>query len=413
LTGTVLKRSGALAAVGIGLLLLLGGCASTRPAITAKQHEPLQRAAAEWPEERLLDVWIEVFDPGEIVPAGQGGGWEFPQIRTAEAHFMPVHLRDTLEKTGYWGAVRVVPKGVEGAEILLRGTLLQSDGEYLRLHVTASDVSGRLWFSSVYEAHAPYDPGQGSSRRYYRQDRFQSVYHAIANDLARYRARFGARDTRRLRQLAQLRFAADLSPEAFSRYLGKDALGHYQVLRLPAATDPMQIRIAAIRERDLLLVDTLNGHYDNYYREMETPYREWHKALATERAALREAEDNANGRKLLGAAAIVGALALEAFGGNSVRASTSSLRSLMLVGGTYALKTGFDMDSETLIHKDAIEELGESFSAEVAPLVVNVQGEVHELSGSAENQFRQWRRLLRQIHAVENGIGESAGEAMP
>jgi hypothetical protein len=135
--------------------------------------------------------------------------------------------------------------------------------------------------------------------------------------------------------------------------------------------------------------------------------------LKEERSALREAQSEASNRKLLGAAAIVGAIALEAFGGRDVRASTGSLRSLMLVGGGYALKTGFDMDEETLIHKDAIAELGDSFASEVTPLVVEVEGEVHELTGSAETQFRQWRDLLRQVYASETGLIDSAPEERP
>lgn len=399
--------------LAMALLLLLAGCASTPSSNTPARYAPLQRAAAELPEDQLLDVWIEVFDPGQIRSGeAQDGAWEFREIREAEARFIPVHLRDTLQKTGYWGAVRVVPQGASGADVRVRGSLLQSDGERLVLRVTVSDASGRHWFSSVYQANAPLD-NTPRRRRYQRQEMFQSVYNAIANDMARYRARLDRRDSRELRQIAQLRFAEDLSPEAFSDAIGRDESGRYRVLRLPAEDDPMYRRILAIRERELLLVDTLNGHFDNYYREMETPYRQWRSALKEERSALREAQSEASNRKLLGAAAIVGAIALEAFGGRDVRASTGSLRSLMLVGGGYALKTGFDMDEETLIHKDAIAELGDSFASEVTPLVVEVEGEVHELTGSAETQFRQWRDLLRQVYASETGLIDSAPEERP
>ena len=76
----------------------------------------------------------------------------------------------------------------------------------------------------------------------------------------------------------------------------------------------------------------------------------------------------------------------------------------MIVGGAYAVKTGFDKASEATIHRDAIKELGESFASETRPLVVEVEGETHQLTGSAEEQYSKWRALLKQIYASETGL---------
>jgi hypothetical protein len=65
------------------------------------------------------------------------------------------------------------------------------------------------------------------------------------------------------------------------------------------------------------------------------------------------------------------------------------------------------MDSETDIHRDAIIELDESFSMEARPLVVEVEGETHELTGSAEAQYAQWRALLKRIYISETGFSDS------
>ena len=110
-------------------------------------------------------------------------------------------------------------------------------------------------------------------------------------------------------------------------------------------------------------------------------------------------------RKLLGAAAILGAIAIES--SNNGYYGTSVLRDSMILGGAYAIKTGFDKDSETEIHRDAIVELDESFSSEAKPLVVEVEGNVHELTGSAEAQYAQWRALLKRIYASETGFSGS------
>jgi hypothetical protein len=83
------------------------------------------------------------------------------------------------------------------------------------------------------------------------------------------------------------------------------------------------------------------------------------------------------------------------------------LRDTLVLGGAYAIKTGFDKSSETGIHRDAIIELDESFSTEAGPMVVEVEGETHELTGSAEAQYAQWRALLKRIYASETGLAGS------
>jgi hypothetical protein len=234
---------------------------------------------------------------------------------------------------------------------------------------------------------------------------FQPLYNTIANDLAEFRAKLDAAETTAIRRVAALRFAADLAPEAFAGYLETDR-DKYRVVHLPAADDPMYRRVQAIRDRDFLLIDTLNGHFDNFTRQMASPYTEWRKARSEEAAALRKLEREAWQRKLLGAAAILGAIAVES-SNNGSNAGSSVLRDVMVVGGVYAIKTGFDKSSETGIHRDAITELDESFSAEARPMVVEVEGETHELTGSAEVQYTKWRALLKRIYASETGLAGS------
>ena len=119
---------------------------------------------------------------------------------------------------------------------------------------------------------------------------------------------------------------------------------------------------------------------------------------------LREVERQAMTRKILGIGAIVGAIALGASSNRDTRISTSTLRQAMLIGGFMAAKSGFDKDEEKQIHIDAMEELGISFESEASPMVVEVEGEAHRLTGSVETQYAQWRDLLHKIHAAETGI---------
>jgi len=393
------------------LLIFIAGCTTTAAKKNVEEQETLQKINQELPEEQLLDVWIELFDPGELPKKENDARGLSMEIREAEARFMPVHLRGVMEKTGYWGAVRVVPRDTEGAEVLVKGTIKASDGEVLTLEIIALDASGRQWFTRTYQSSAVAADYNELSEA---NDSFEPVYHAIANDLAQFRDTLTDRERITIREVAALRFAADMVPDAFGGHLSKDDKGRYSLVRLPAEDDPAYQRVLIIRERDFLLIDTLNGHYDNYYRDMSFPYEEWRKARSIEAEALREVKKKANTRKALGVAAIVGAIAIEALGGSNTRASTGTARDVMVIGGLYAIKSGMDINAQSTIHQEAIEELGVSFSSEAKPMVVEVEGEIHELTGSAEAQYEQWRDLMRKIHTSETGLPpETAGPDSP
>ena len=382
------------------VLSMLSACAST--VSSQRKGDPpviLSKVSEELPEAQLMDVWIELFDPGELPTKEKDALGLSKEIREAEARYIPIHLRAVIEKTGYWGAVRVVPYDTEGAEVLLRGLIVSSDGSELELKVSAEDASGRVWFRKTYKGEV--DPGSYDVMPE-NTDSFQAVYRLIANDLAKFRNQLTDQERIAIRQYADVRFAADMAPDAFAGHLQVDDKGIYHLNHLPAENDPAFQRVQIIRERDFMLIDTLNGQFDNYYLEMGVPYTEWRKARSLEAESLREVKKKANTRKILGAVAILGAIALEAAG-----SSSGTLRDVMVLGGAVAIKQGMDINAQSPIHQAAIEELGESFSSEAQPLVVEVDGEVHKLTGSAEAQYQQWRALMREIYASETGLGSA------
>ncbi len=381
-------------------LLLLSACASTGSRNSIKGPVPVDIASTEPPESRLLNVSIEVFEPGKLPENEKKASGLSMDIRKAEARYMPEQLRTTMENTGYWGAVRVVPRGVTIAELLVSGKILDSDGQNLHLQISARDASGRQWFNSEYQDEVDpsfYQPVAPA------EDAFQPLYNKVANDLAMFLKNLEVADITTIRRVAALRFAEDIAPDAFSDYLQRDDDGRYTVVHLPSYDDPMYARVQAIQDRDLLMIDTLNGHFDNFHREMEMPYTEWRKARSDEAEKLRELEESALNRTLLGVAAIVGAIFV-ANAGDGYNPALDTVSDVMVLGGAAAIKSGFDKRSEAEIHRDSIEELGVSFSSEAKPLVVEVDGKTVELTGSAETQYAQWRVLMAKIYQSETGL---------
>ncbi|MEA3468507.1 MAG: hypothetical protein U9R57_09845 [Thermodesulfobacteriota bacterium] len=382
-------------------LLFPGGCARV-PGTQVPDHVAPMMVEHELAESDLLNVSIKVFDPGTLPPDPDGTSGLSPEIRAAEARFVPIHLKYTLQRTGFWGAVRVVPDDDVGTDLLVRGMIVFSDGESLVLSVNAVDSTNRIWLDKTYaetaqiREHDKGDPG--------RSDTFQDLFNTIANDLILIRNRLSPQGVAEIRDVAELRYAAFMAPDAFTGYLQQRPGGQFMLTRMPPPGDSMMTRVHNVQSRDDMLVDTINGYYDAYYQDLWQPYTDWRKFRSEELFTMRELEQQALTRQLLGIASIVGAIALGATTDYDTVVQTSTLRDVMVMGGAAAIYSGVQKKEESRINKQVIEELGTSFSSEAEPLVVEVDGETLRLSGTAEQQYSRWRELLREIYARENGL---------
>ncbi len=377
------------------VLLLVGGCATK--GTVGKKVKPLL-APQELASTELLDVAIRVFDSQQLTEEETGKLGLSEEIRQAEERFVPLHLKYTMQRSGYWGAVRVVP-GENSAHVQVRGTIKRSDGEALIVSIQASDERGVPWFDKTYAEILK--PSDYIGLIPEKADPFQNLYNTIANDLVRHRQQLAAADLQEIQQVTELRFAQEMAPDVFTDHLSRDNNGRYKLIRLPAGNDPMLERVRAVQVRDQMLVDTINGYYDSYYQDLWQSYGDWRKLYSEELTALKKLEKQSLTRQLLGAAAVVGGILISA---NDSNLRSSGLPSVMIAGGAAAIYSGFQKREETKIHKDVIEELSQSFSSEAAPLVLEVVGETVRLTGSAEEQYQQWRALLRDIYVTETGL---------
>ncbi len=383
------------------LILFLGGCAGVPGTQVADQVAPVT-AAQELDEQNLLNVSIKVFKPGHLDTSSQESNGLSQDIREAEARFIPVHLKYTLQHTGYWGMVRVVPDDDVGTDLLVKGSIVYSDGESLTLDIEAIDSTNRLWLHKQYaETASPQEHEKGVQGEI---DVFQDLFYTIANDLAQARNRLTPEEITEIRNVAELRYATTMIPEAFADNLKKNVNGRIILDHMPKKNNPMLSRLSAIQARDDLLLDTINGYYDAYYQDLWEPYNDWRKFRSEELSTKRDLERQALTRQVLGAAAIIGAIAIGLTGSHDAIRHTGALRDAMIIGGSAAIYSGSQKREESKINKDVIEELGASFASEAKPLVVEVQGETMRLTGTAEQQYARWREILRNMYARENGL---------
>jgi hypothetical protein len=97
---------------------------------------------------------------------------------------------------------------------------------------------------------------------------------------------------------------------------------------------------------------------------------------------------------------IAGAIAAGASNSNAGRVLAPAIA---IVGGQVII-SGWNISKEAEIHSAAIEELSESFGNEMQPVIMEFEGQQYELTGTAEEQFKRWRELLRQIYFAETGF---------
>ena len=382
------------------VLLWLAGCSTTT--VRTTEFTPAIQEPQNFSEDQLLDVGIGIFNPGVDDLSKEEKG-VYPQVRRAEARYMPYQLMDTLQKTGNWGVVRVIPNRESEMDVWVDAEILKSDGESLELMVKIRDTSGKVWFTKKYSETASkysYETETGIPA-----EPFQGLYNHIANDMLAYRRLMKADAARKLRTITELKFAGEFAPEVYSNYLDTDGKGNYTIKHLPAENDPVLQRVRKIRERDYMFVDTLQEYYGSFVDEMHDPYMSWRKESYFETMALRDLKQKSNARLLGGALAVLAGIA----GVASNNPYAQAAGSVGIGAGAYVFKSGLDKREEAKMHIEALEELGKSLNAEVQPHTITLEDRTVTLKGTVQEQYAQWRKILRDIYLTETGQAAPVG----
>ncbi len=379
----------------VAAAVALGGCVSQQ--VYRVNSTPVVQATETLPEETLLDVGVVVFETGIPEDPTEDAPGVFPRVREAEARVMPYQLKNTMQRSGYWGAVRVLPAPSTNSELLVFGQINHSDGDMLDLQIRAEDATGREWLNRRYRERIPAQSYRSP------QDAYQNVYNQIVNDLVEARADHDREALARIRQVAEMRFAAELSPEAFDGYVEQNRRGIWEVRRLPAENDPLIRRARQVRQRDHMFVDTLDAYYGGFQREIGDDYNEWRRHSRDEAEAVRELQSSARWRTGLGIAAIVGAVVMDSQTSNR-NYGQRVLRDVAVYGGIEAIRSGAGKRREAEVHRTALQEVSGAFNESVRPTLVEIQGTTHRLTGTAEAQYEEWQRLMRELYMAEAGI---------
>jgi len=362
-------KAAMLRCVWLFVFLLLASCASEpaqeQPLFRTDSPVQLNRAFQNPQEDRMLNISIQVFDvqqqntgPAEV------GDWIFQEILEIESQYLPVVLRNTLVDSNYWGAVRVLPRSDPSADIQIEGTIHESNGTFLDISLVAVDSTGREWLNRRYSYRNDGSLTQDN------QDPFQTVYNQFANELSAILAERTDDDLLNIRRVTQMRYAADLSPENFADTMAQDENGYTEVIRLLADNDPMLERVARMRLRHHIFIDTIDEYYQALQQDVQNTYDLWRvysREQMTEIEGEQRTPSNAGNR------------------------------------GFMAISNNWYRYQANKMFEQEWNELAEGFTSEVAPSILELNRRVYGLSGNVADQYDQWRELLRQFYLLERG----------
>lgn len=375
--------------IALLILITLGACSQTR--LPSIDIEPLRPSVGEvqlnhtsQPPHRSLqiDVAINVFDVKvDESEAMEFGEWIFTEIRDNESYYLPYVLRNTLLESNQWGAVRVLPSNDPSVDLQIKGSVLASDGKQIVLHVKATDSAGRVWLDQEYAdiaiaadfpADTRYSQGSPFDNTTFIEP-FQDIYNQISNSLVELREGLTEQQIINLKRISQMVYASDLAPESFQRNLIKKGESELlSVVSLPAEEDPMIKRVNDMRVRHHLFIDTVDEYYASLFEKMQPAYVLWRK-YSFERineeieAGLTPYDYQDYGRS----------------------------------GRYLTLTQRYDRYRWSKIFEMEYQEISAGFNNEVAPAILTLNEKVHGLSGTMEEQYIQWRRILRQLFELE------------
>ena len=387
---------------------LLSGCATNNKSSSTVGPPPSSSLSEPETIESVvstpkLDVIIPVFDPGlPEDPAKYDEENIWPELRRAEANRFAYKLKEKLEATDQFGAIRVAPDKTATGDLYILGRIEESNGEEVEIEIEVIDISGKEWLDEVflYEVVANFN----NDLRNDGKDAYDPLFEAAAAEIVNKLNDHDFKEREELHYLADIRFGANFSDNTFMQYIKMNG-EEFTLASKPSDDDSMLQRVRAIRVRDQLFVDGLQDSYASFSEQMNDSYLMWQEQSLMEMQAERKARRQAIGQALGGVLFIgLGVLAAIA-GGNSdaVGSSSAGATGAILGGmaGVSLISESFKTSDEAKMHRESLNELGQSVDMELAPQVIAFEKESVELVGDAREQFMQWRAFLQKIYLEE------------
>jgi len=383
---------------------ILAGCATTGNQNSAYKAGPnlsssYEKKAIYKPvsTEPKLDVIIPVFDPGlseNEENYEEDGIW--PELRRAEANRFAYKLKQALDNSKEFGAVRVTPDATASGDLYVLGKIEESNGQDVIFELKVVDISGKEWVDETFE-HEVQESFYNNNRNR-GKDPYDPIFKEAADEIIDVLKEHNSSELDNLKSIADLRFGASFNDVAFMEYMDTED-EYIELVSMPSDSDPLFQRVMAIRVREQLFVDKLQQNYLSFSQHMNNSYLVWQEASFTEMQLRQEAKKEGIYKTIGGVLLIALAIAAGVSGDSNVALDTAAILGGM--GGAVLISSGFKSREEEEIHQDALNELGESINLELESQVISFEDQTVELTGNIQQQFVQWREFLKRIYEQE------------
>ena len=366
-----------------------------------------------------LRLAIPVLDAG--IPSSEKKQYErgiWPELRNAEAMRIAIKLREQIAKRGTFRDVVVSPDASVGAEFYLLARIDDSNGEDLKLQWSLVDATqtfripancrrSNCWKTDNHRLWEGWHERNDVSTT----EPFEPLYAKIADqvhkamtNLARKHEDQVKKNRRqaadgRATKLSDLETAAAARSVVFAAYFApdlygdaiKEQRGQLKLQYLPSQDGDEWARIEAFRMRDERFADLVSEQYGGFAEQMSRPYAEWQKENFPLARQARLARREATLSGIAGALGAVGAVAAAEDGKGGTAGALAAVSAAAIANSIRERK-------EVGALRDQINELGSAAQLVLQPMVVATQDQTVTLTGTAREQFTQWRTLLRDLY---------------
>ena len=367
-----------------------------------------------------LDFAVVVFDPQldeNDDRMREKGVW--PEVRKTESIRSAFRVKEAITRLNQFENVTVAPSATVSADLYLRGKILESTSEVMKIRWNLIDARGFEWIDWKTSDHRV---ALGWHQRFYEpgKDAFQPLWNEIARDVyARLKdfaknhadtsKRNATRNNRgqasRLSRLEEITYTRDL---VLARFFASNLYGdtisvndrdQWDISYLPDPTTEEWLRSQAFARKDQDVAALYDKHYAGFFEKVNPNYEKWLNEVYPYAREMRLEQRRYRVERAVGGV-ILAATAVAAANADSAEARESTLAVGSAVGGGLIIKSLIDR-ADFKENLGLFDEMSQSYHDTFAPVNLEIEGETVTLQGTAAAQFERWRQVVHELYTHE------------
>ena len=367
-----------------------------------------------------LDFAVVVFDPqldANDDRMREKGVW--PEVRKTESIRSAHRVKEAIARLNQFERVTVAPSASVSADLYLRGKILESTSEIMKIRWNLIDARGVEWIDWKTSDHRV---ALGWHQRFYEpgKDAFQPLWNEIARDVYerlqdyaknhaditnQNESRIARGRSARLSRLDEITHTRDLvlarffAPDLYGDTINVNDRDQWEIKYLPDPTTEEWLRIQAFSRKDQEVASLYDKHYAGFFETVNPNYEKWLNEVFPYAREMRLEQRRYKVERAVGGI-VLAASAVAAIEADSAEAREAALAVGSAVGGGLIIKSLIDR-ADFKENLGLFDEMSQSYHDTFAPVNLEIQGETVTLEGQAAVQFERWRQVIHEFYRHE------------